>query len=114
VLDENARVIGINYALAEQPKVKDPVVVPQPQHKPKPSPTKPKPLPEIKHEAPLPPKPTRKTFMVRLKRTATLEETRKVEAEDLAQAEREALEAVKREPFDVKKAQVHDEIVGER
>ena len=35
-LDPQGRVVGMNYALAEQPQVKDPVVVPEPRPKSKP------------------------------------------------------------------------------
>lgn len=111
-LEPHARVIGINYALAEQPEVKDPVVVPESQGKTKPPrKAKLKPLPEVRPEPPPPPKPAKKTFTVRLRRTATLEETRQVEAESRAEAERQALEEVQAEPFDVSKAEMREEVV---
>lgn len=111
-LDPQTRVIGINYGLAEQPEVKDPVVVPEPPRKTKPPhKAKLKPLPEFKLEPQPPPKPAKKTFTVRLRRTATLEETRQVEAENRAEAERQALEEVRAAPFLVSKADVRAEVV---
>lgn len=122
-LDPQARVVGINYALAEQPEVKDPVVVPEPPRKSKPvrpakhkQPALPKaksvPVREFRPEPPpAPPKPTKRTFTVRVRRIATVEETRHVEAEERAQAERQALEEATAEPFDWKKADVRLEIL---
>lgn len=118
-LDPQVRVIGLNYSLAEQPEVKDPVVVPEPPRKPKdprttrhkpPPEAKPKPL-EPKPEPPPPPKPVKKSFTVRLRRTAIVEETRQLEAEDRAEAERQALAAARAEEFDLSKAKVREEIV---
>jgi hypothetical protein len=52
-----------------------------------------------------------KRFAVRLRRTATLEQTREVEARNRREAERTALEQAKAEPFDLKKAAARDQIV---
>jgi hypothetical protein len=110
-LDPQGRVVGMNYALAEQPQVKDPVVVPEPRPKSKPPQTaKHKPLLEPA-EPPPPPKPVKKTFTVRLRRTATIEETRQLEAGDRAEAERQALEEARAEDFDLNKATVREELV---
>lgn len=112
VLGPAARVIGINYTLADQPEVKDPVLVPQVQPKTKsPRTVKPKPLPEIKSEPAPPPKPAKRTYTVRLKRTATLEETRHLEAEDRADAERQVLEQARAETFNLSMAVVTEEIL---
>ena len=112
VLDPQTRIIGINYALAEQPEVKGPVVVPELQRKTKAPPkAKLKRLPEFKPEPPPPPKPAKKTFTVRIRRTATLEETRQIEAENRAEAERRTLEEVRAAPFVLSKAQVREEVV---
>jgi hypothetical protein len=112
-LDPKARVVGINYALAEQPAVKDPVIVPDRRHKTKPTQTvRHKPLPEVKPKPASQPEPVKKTFTIRLRRVAVIEETRKVEAEDRVDAERQVLKSAQAQRFDIGKAVVRDEIVS--
>ena len=105
--------MGINYGLAAQPEVKDPILVPTPERKTKQGRAiKPKALPEVEPEPPPPPpKPAKEAFMVRIRRTATLEETRKVEAADQAEAERQASKKAMVARFKVSKAEVRAEII---
>jgi hypothetical protein len=110
-MDAQTRVVGMNYALAEQPEVKDPVVAPEPLKTNPLRPARHRPSPEAKSEPPPPPKPVMKTFSIRLKRTATLEETRQIDAENRADAERQALEAARADGFNLSKATVREEIV---
>jgi len=118
-LEPQTRVVGVNYALAEQPQMKDPVVLPEPRDKPTRSAkhkrlvdVKPEPRAETKPEPPSsPPKPVKRTFAVHVRRTATIEESRNVEAENRAEAERLAAEEARAEEFDLKKADVRVEVI---
>ena len=112
-LDPKARVVGVNYALAKHPEVRDPIVVPDRRHKTKPTQTaRHKPLTEVKPKPAALPEPVKKTFTVRLRRVAVIEETRKVEAEDRVDAERQALKSAQAQRFDIGKAVVRGEIVS--
>jgi hypothetical protein len=93
---QDSRVIGINYQLLEEAEVADSVRAEEPRPKARPA----------------KPKPARKPFTVRVRRTATVEEEMVVLALNQAQAEREAKERAKGEPFEVAKAEVREEIVN--
>src|SRR5262249_7330976 len=110
--DSSSRVIGINYQLIEEPEVTDPARPGDFVARPKPA----------KHEAPkqevprqeLPkpkPKPAKRTFMIRVRRSATLDTEINVEAENQQTAEKEAMESVKNRPFDLSKSRITQQIV---
>jgi hypothetical protein len=103
--DHAARIIGINYQLIEQPEAKHPVTAANLQ----PKPTKPKPKPTPTR--PVKPRPATRTFTVRVRRTATLDETRKIEARDQCEAKRRAMHIAQAEPFDLAKAVLRDQVV---
>lgn len=106
-LDPGARVVGINYQLAEQPELAPRAATAspakersRPQHRTKPQAAiKPEPTPK-------PPK----RFKVRLRRTATLEETREVEAANRREAKLRAMDIARGEPFDLNRATVRDAV----
>jgi hypothetical protein len=95
--DEDARVIGINYQLIAEPTVPE-------KDRPKPSkpaertPSPPKPV-ETPPREPVVQKPKVHEFIVRVRRTATVEDEIKVKALDRPAAERLALERAKLKEF---------------
>ena len=93
--ETEARVIGINYQLVEEPEVSDQAGKVSAKAKPKPVKTK----------------PVEKKFHVRVRRMATVERNFQVPAEDRAAAERKAVELARAEPFEVTKARMNEEIV---
>jgi len=111
---EQARIVGINYELTEEPPPppKDLVsqihVTPKKKEKaeakPKAEPPKPEP------PKPEPPKPVLKTFDIIVRRTAILEETERVKAINKEEAREASLAATKSKPFDVSRATVSVEI----
>ena len=105
-LTPNTRVIGINYQLAEQPELSAPTPAAKPQH-----PTRAEPKGTPKPRTPAPKPKLAKRFKVRLRRTATLDETHEVEALNRREAERQVIENAKREPFDLDRAAVREEVV---
>jgi len=107
--EEDARVVGIDYKLIDEPIVpeKDRVkpgkpAKPQSTHK---KPAEPSPPPE-----PVVQKPKPHEFIVRVRRTATIEDEIKVKALDQSAAEQQALERAKHKSFKPGKA-VQAEIV---
>jgi hypothetical protein len=117
--DEEARVIGINYQLIDEPTVPE-----KDRAKPaKPPPTHKKPenlllLPTVHKKPAEPPspaepvvlKPKPQEFIVRVRRTATIEDEIKVKALDQPAAEQLALERAKHKAFKPRKA-VRAEVV---
>jgi hypothetical protein len=106
---EDARVVGIDYKLIDEPTVPEKDLVkpgkpakPAPIHK---RPVEPSPPPE-----PVAPKPKPHEFIVRVRRTVTIEDEIKVKALDQPAAEQQALERAKHKPFKPGKA-VQAEIV---
>ncbi len=107
--EPDARVIGINYALIDEPAV---------PRKERVNPTKPspararleKPSPPRKETKPAIPKPRPHEFIIKVRRTASLEDEIRVKALDQPEAERRALERARHKPFKPGKA-VRAEIV---
>ena len=101
---EQARIVGINYQLTEEPPPPPKDLVSQIE-------VKPKKKEKVKGKPPkVEPKPELKTFDVVVRRTATLEETERVKALS-NQAAREAVSVtMKGKPFDVGRATVRIEI----
>ena len=113
--DKTARVVGINYQLAEEA---EPIGKPvreitkeqggrkgraaRPAKKVEPKAEK----PEIRKEPPL------KSYDVLLRRTATVETTITVKAEEEARAKEMALKKIKGKRFELSKAVVKDEVLG--
>jgi hypothetical protein len=111
----DARVIGINYQLTDEPPVTDPVDLstivppkPKPKHAPPPEPD-PEPEPEPKPEPPKKEEP--RSFTITIRRTAVIEKEFTVKALTDEAAEEEALKAARKAPFKVKEAKMSDEIV---
>ncbi len=98
--EADARVIGINYQLIEEPAVTHPVRT----HEIK----RPKFRAAVPAKRPLPEK---KRFHVTVRRSAVLDSEFPVEAEDRSEAERHALQKAKDTPFKVDNAGVRDQIV---
>ena len=102
---DQARIVGINYELTEEPP---------PPPKDLVSPIQVKPAKKQKAEAKPPkvepPKPELKTFDVVVRRTAVLEETERVKAVNEEAAREVALATMKSKPFEVSRATVHVEI----
>jgi len=96
--DEDARVVGINYQLIAEPTVpeKDRVKAGKPE---KPPPIHKKPVELAPPPEPVVQKPQPHEFIVRVRRTATLEDEIKVKALDQPAAEQLALERAKHKPF---------------
>jgi hypothetical protein len=101
--DPNARVIGINYELAEEPEVTDPVPLNQAPSRPAP-----RPQPAIK---PPEPQPVKKRFKVTVRRVATLQDEIEIEAPNQKAARAAAAEALKNKPFKLENASVRDQIL---
>src|SRR5581483_6079363 len=99
--NDDARVVGINYQLLEEPKPAD-LVRPKKPEKRQAS-RKPK-LPK--------PAPKTKRFTVTVRRTATEEATFEVEAESREAAEQQVRKLAEAEPWDVKKAGLSIEVTG--
>ena len=110
---EQARIVGINYDLTEEPPPPPADLVSQIQIKPrKKEKTEAKP---IKFEKPVkvePPKPVLKTFNVLLRRTAVLEENERIKAVNEEAAKEACLGVMKRKPFNVSQATVSVEILS--
>jgi len=100
--EENARVIGINFQLVEEPAVN----AVQRAKKTNPLPKRENPKPVI-HE------PKTRKFAVKVRRTAGLESEVSVHAPNKEAAKRQALEAAKEKPFKFKvsQAKVHVDVV---
>jgi hypothetical protein len=96
--EQDTRVVGINYQLIEEPAVLE-----KDRAKPtEPPPYRPKPQqPAVPQRQPEPviPKPKPRDFIVRVRRTATVEDEIKVKALDQPAAEQLALERAKRMAF---------------
>ncbi len=109
-LDPGARVVGINYQLAEQPELTAPADPAPAKPGPRGAPSKPQLRPQSKPKSKLScPRPApAKRFKVHVRRTATLEETRAVEAANRREAKLRAMNAAKGEPFDLNRAVVRD------
>jgi len=107
---EQARIVGINYQLTEEPPLPSKDFVSRIKVKPKKkgkAETKPAKPPKAE-----PPKPELKTFDVVVRRTAVLEETEHVKALN-EEAAREAVSVtMKGKPFDVDRATVRVEITS--
>jgi len=109
--DNDARIIGLNYQLIEEPIVKNPVKLSEiklPKVKPKTHVPKAEATEKPEVEAPKPP--PRKNFSFTIKRTATLETKVDVEAENKAAAKEQAMKLVKEQPFSIEKAEIEDRI----
>src|SRR5262249_39109348 len=98
---EQARIIGINYELTEEPPPPPKDLVSQIQVKPK---KKEKEKAEAIPPKMEPPKPALKTFAVVIRRTAVLEETERVKAVNEKAAREAALATIKDKRFDVSRA----------
>jgi len=93
---EEARIVGINYQLAEEQAPID-WITPQPH-----APSKPVPKEKAQVKQPKPePKLQLKTFEVIVRRTATQEQSVSVKAENEAAARAVSMEMVKKKRFDV-------------
>jgi len=111
--EPDARVIGINYQLTDEPPVTDPVdlstiVPPKPKPKHASPPPEPEPEPEAKPEPPKKEEPRSFTFTIR--RTAVIEKEFTVKALSDEAAKEEALKAARKAPFKVKEAEMSEEI----
>jgi hypothetical protein len=97
----DARVVGINYQLLEEPEITDPVRPGElkAKSKSKPQPLKPKPQPQ------------KSTFTVKIRRTAMVETDVKMEAENQEIAEKKALDWLKDRPFEVAESKITQEII---
>jgi hypothetical protein len=92
---EDARVIGINYELLEQPVAAKPI-------------GKKKVAAKVRR---IEQKPAKKRFNIVVRRVASVENKVQVEALDKSGAEHQALEETKGRPFDLERAKVHEEVV---
>lgn len=109
--NDQARIVGINYELTEEPPPppKDLVsqihVKPKKKEKAEAKPPKAEPPPE-------PPKPQLKNFDVVVRRTAVLEETERVKAFNGEAAREVALGMIREKPLDLGRATVSVEILS--
>jgi hypothetical protein len=101
---QDARIIGINYMLAEDAPPADPL-----QHSSSSKARKAK-IERLKPSAP--PKPVLKSFEVLIRRTATLEMALRVKAADEREARKLASDTIKRKRFDISKAILRDEVMA--
>jgi hypothetical protein len=115
--EPDARVIGLNYQLIEEPVVPAAQRAKSTEPKP-PKPIKLQPEPELPPRQPrpaaplrLPPPPSPRKFTVRIRRTATQETDFTVEALDQTSAERQALERARQKPFKPAKDDVQVQLV---
>ena len=99
--EPNARVIGVNYQLVEQPEFTAPAAA----QKAKPVRTRTQPKATV-------PKPRIQRFKVKVRRTATVEKELTLEAADRPAAERRAIEEMNGEPFDLAEAKVQTEALN--
>ena len=100
-----ARVVGINYQLTEEPPPPPKDLVSQLEVKPRK-----KEKDEVKPPKVEPPKPELRTFDIVVRRTAVLEETERVKALSEAAAREASLATIKGKPFDISRATMRVEI----
>jgi hypothetical protein len=103
---EQARIVGINYQLTEEPPPPPKDLVSQLDAKPKKKKKAEVKPPKVEQ------KPALKRFDVVVRRTATLEETERVKAVSEAAARAAALVLMKGKPFEVSRARLHVEITS--
>ena len=114
----DARIVGINYQLAEDRPPKDPVTsefreeLARKAQTQKESAQKKERPERIAEKVAAPAKPELKTFEVTVRRIATLEEKRRVKAETEQAAKESALEVVRAKRFDIGRAQVRAEVAA--
>jgi hypothetical protein len=94
--NRDSRVIGINYDLVKQARVRDPIRWKDLQPR----------LPKAKRPS------TRKTFQVIIRRTARIETSVTVPARTEAAAREKAVQSARRQGFDTTKAVFSDEVVS--
>jgi len=104
---EQARIVGINYHLTDEPPPPPKDLVSRLDAKPK---KKEKAV--VKPPPKAEPKPELKTFDIIIRRTAILEETERVKAVSEEEAREVALVMIKGKPFDVSRATVRAEITS--
>ena len=98
-----ARVVGINYQLAEEPLPIHATTI-KPGKQPAPA----EPL------KPSPPVPQTRKFKVKIRRIATIEDEIDVEASSRKAAEHQAMESAQEKAFDLEHAKIRREIVNAR
>lgn len=98
--EQNARVIGINFQLVEEPVVTEA----ERAKERKPSHEREAPKPVLRRA-------TTQKFTVNVRRTATLESEFSVDARDKEAAKRQAVEAARKAPFELSDAKVRVEVV---
>ena len=101
---ENSRVVGINYQLAEDKPPADPL--------PRQAPSKSRKVENKKTAPTIRAKPVRETFEVLIRRTATLETSLIAKARNEREARTVASAAIKRKRFDVSKAILREEVLA--
>lgn len=124
--ETEARVVGINYDLAEQPVTRPATQVieeSKPAHvRKKIEPVQPTPESPLREAAQLPPpepvkaplplpKPVKRKYTVRVRRTAVIEQNMTLRATNETEAERLALELMSKKPLKAPGASVQNEIV---